>query len=177
MKPFDTIRAAERPEATSERVVHSCAVAWARAWLPGSLLASALLLLLATACGCGPSRPATLPAGGIVTLGGQPLADADVTFTPASGRPATARTDASGAYRLGTFGPADGALPGPCTVTVRKEVPKDGRQDGPYVEYVNVVPATYADPRQSPLKADVTAAGPNDFRFDLDASMRPPKQK
>jgi hypothetical protein len=175
MKPVDPIRAAKRPEAAAETAAATWAVRRPSGSLRGSLLASTLLVLLVSVWGCGPSRPATLPAGGVVTLDGQPLADADVTFTPASGRPATARTDATGGFRLGTFGPADGVLPGACTVTVRKEVPKDGRQDGPYVEYVNVVPAAYADPRQSPLKADVTAAGPNDFRFDLDASLRPPK--
>lgn len=70
------------------------------------------LLLLALAGGCG-GGGAVAPVSGRVTLGGQPLADAVVTFQPIREQDAAAqvvggsvgRTDASGRYELRLVAP------------------------------------------------------------------------
>ena len=91
------------------RFVRAFVVAISRSPLPAAMI----MLIVALEAGCGPSRPALLPAEGLVTLDGKPLADAAVAFQPkAGGRPASARTDASGRFKVGTYTPRDGALPG-----------------------------------------------------------------
>lgn len=84
-------------------------------WLVSVVLATVALI------GCGPSRPATAPVEGTVTLDGQPLAGASVTFTPsAGGRPGMGTTDSSGKFTLMTYEAGDGAVIGQHKVTVIK---------------------------------------------------------
>jgi len=65
---------------------------------------SIALFGLAGLCGCGGGGGASIPALGTVTgkvtVGGQPLANAVVTFTPASGRPSAGTTGSDGTYKL-----------------------------------------------------------------------------
>jgi hypothetical protein len=78
---------------------------------------AALALLAALAAGgCGGK---TAKVQGVVTLDGKPLPGATVTFIPAgSGRPAGGRSESDGSFRLTTFRPEDGALPGEYKVIV-----------------------------------------------------------
>jgi len=126
------------------------------------------MFLLATAAGCGPSRPGLLPAEGVVTLDGKPLAEASVVFQPAAGgRPATGVTDADGRFKVGTFRPRDGALPGTHVVTVARSEgtsPSDMRW---------ISPKVYSLADQSGLSATV-APGSTKFIFDL-SSQQPKK--
>lgn len=70
--------------------------------------ATALPVLL---CGCGPSRPTTVPVSGTVLLDGEPVESAAVIFSSVEGgRPATGITDAQGRFRLRTFDGNDGVL-------------------------------------------------------------------
>jgi hypothetical protein len=81
------------------------------------MLAAALWL-----AGCpGSGRPATAPVRGRVTLAGQPIAGATVTFL-CSGAPrlAVGTTDEQGNYRLTTYEPNDGAVIGTHVVTVKQ---------------------------------------------------------
>ena len=128
-----------------------------------SWLGLALLLIV----GCGRGTPLTMPVKGIVTFQGSPLAEADVAFTPKGGRPASGRTDAAGRFTLTTFRTNDGALIGQHTVTVCKHVKKDPNATGAYFDYVQVTPEKFGRPNESPLRADVTASGPNEFTFDI----------
>lgn len=78
------------------------------------------VLLLAAGCGSGLD---TAPVSGTITLNGQPLANASVTFTPAAtGLEAPAsngRTDASGNYTLQVTVTGDkGAVKGMHTVRI-----------------------------------------------------------
>ena len=127
-----------------------------------------MMLLVATAAGCGPSRPALLPAEGVVTLDGKPLAEASVIFQPtAGGRPAAGVTDAEGRFKLGTFSPRDGAVPGAHVVTVARSEgtsPSDTRW---------ISPKVYSLADQSGLSATV-ASGSTKFTFDL-SSQQPKK--
>lgn len=142
----------------------------------GGLLLSACCLVLA---GCKPipeHQKGTVPVKGVVTLGGAPVAGATVTFLAAKeGRSASAITDAQGLYALTTFRRGDGALPGDYKVIVMKfEVVTGGQTGKKYVpveqtpEPKNQLPARYAQPGKSGLKATVTAdAKANVFDFSL----------
>jgi hypothetical protein len=88
------------------------------------LVWSALLLALPLA-GCGKGGPKAVPVSGRVTLDGQPLANAVVTFTPSSPDPnvkpipeATGRTDAQGNYTLQLDNRHHGCVPGSHRVRV-----------------------------------------------------------
>ena len=126
-------------------------------------LGLALLLI----SGCGRGTPLTMPVKGTVTFQGSPLAEADVAFTPTGGRPATGRTDTAGQFTLTTFKTNDGAMIGQHTVTVCKHVKKDPNATGVYFDYVQVTPEKFSRPNESPLRAEVTASGPNEFTFDI----------
>jgi hypothetical protein len=78
------------------------------------------LLLALVSAGCG--KPGPVKVRGTVTLDGNPLPGATVTFVPRhGGRPASAVTLADGTFKLTTFNTGDGALPGEYKVTVRFE--------------------------------------------------------
>lgn len=80
------------------------------------------VLLGVSAIGCGNSdRPALANASGKVTLDGQPVAQATVTFYPvAGGRPSAAITDSQGQYTMNSFDDARGAIVGDHNVSVMK---------------------------------------------------------
>lgn len=79
-----------------------------------------LLISLSAAflAGCSDGRPVRVPVSGKVLIDGKPLATGSVRFIPASGRPATGALAADGSFKLGTFDPGDGAIPGEHTITV-----------------------------------------------------------
>jgi len=108
-----------------------------------------------------------MPVKGTVTFQGSPLAEADVAFTPEGGRPASGRTDAAGQFALTTFKTNDRAMIGQHIVTVCKHVKKDPNATGAYFDYAQVTPETFSRPSESPLRAEVTASGPNEFTFDI----------
>lgn len=132
---------------------------------------------LALACvGCGQAtvgRAATAPAAGVVTLAGQPLADVNVTFTPAAGRPATGRTDATGRFTLSTFVAGDGAIPGVHRVTLSLpaiDVPMPGTPEAAaYVPAKPAYPERYGGLDTTDLEVEIPAAGTRDLRLELTA--------
>ncbi len=89
-------------------------------------LASLLLLLLCIETGCGGAKFA--PVEGVITLDGQPLEDATVTFTPMGSvgneiQQSFGRTDASGKYSLELLsGKQSGALIGNHNVGIAKNI-------------------------------------------------------
>lgn len=126
-------------------------------------LGLALILIV----GCGRGTPLMMPVEGTVTFQGSPLAEADVAFTPTGGRPASGRTDTAGRFSLTTFKTNDGAMIGQHVVTVCKHVKKDPNATGAYFDYMQVTPEKFGRPSESPLRAEVTASGPNEFTFDI----------
>jgi len=126
-----------------------------------------------------PTKPVTVS----VTYKGAPVADATVTFISEEGEPSAAygTTDASGTAKLKTYEEGDGAVLGKQKVTINKEqitgtqpvasqespdyVPPVGSTPPPQVKHL--IPAKYSAPDSSPLTADVTSSGPNEFRFEL----------
>jgi hypothetical protein len=153
------------------------------------------LLLLATSCsllGCSRSdRPATFPVHGTATYRGKPVARASVAFLAAGApRMAVGVTDERGTFRLTTFDPDDGAIPGTHVVTVRKLAPQagpsytasgDGNIDSAAIERAmqetahrleqaesagSGLPAKYADHNTSDLRREVVE-GDNEFAIEL----------
>jgi hypothetical protein len=137
------------------------------------LLPFAFCLVLAlTAPGC--SKEGLVKVRGVVTLDGEPLVGAIVTFLPEGdgGRMAHGQTGAGGVFQLTTFKPQDGAMPGAYKVTVQyhegvetspatnqravfQEIAKGQKTKPPRY----VVPAKYSDPGQTPLRQQIPPAG------------------
>ena len=98
----------------------------------GLLLITACVLSLASGCSRGRQYPPTHSVSGVVTIDGQPIADAIVSFLPDDGQnPANGSTDASGRYELTSFTRGDGAMEGSFRVTIVK-YEKEG-EDKPVV--------------------------------------------
>ena len=119
------------------------------------------------ASGCSNSNAASV--SGTVTLDGQPLAGANVSFYPdgGSGAPANGQTDAQGRYSLST-GTDVGLAPGKyvAVVVATKEPPQPYDATGAEIPPIPITPAKYADTAKSDLKVDVKA-GKNDVPLAL----------
>src|SRR5262249_45912258 len=91
------------------------------------------LVLFGTASGCGTKRSNLIKVSGVVTLEGEPLSGAKVTYYPASGdAPSLGVTNKAGRFELTTFDMKtretnDGALPGEYKVTVEMQPAPAGR--------------------------------------------------
>jgi hypothetical protein len=119
--------------------------------------------------GCGRSGPALIPVTGKVIKAGKGVAGAGVLFTPDSGRPAEAITEADGSFVLRTYEPGDGALPGTHKVTVhlKKMVTVAANADGLESGFVDmtleanqpkeqwIVPQKYSELDSTDLKVEV----------------------
>src|SRR5947209_14577793 len=91
---------------------------------PGNLAVSILVTVGIVLAGCSnSSRLPTYPVTGTVTMQGQPVAGAAITFVPTGkeGEAASAITDAAGKYALTTWRAGDGARPGQYRVKVSKQ--------------------------------------------------------
>ena len=121
-------------------------------------------LLLFVAC---EQRPDVAPVSGVVTFEGEPVVDAEVTFHPANGRPASGKTDSQGEFTLTTFDGKPGALLGQHRVTIVKHEPVPGQASGPYQQFHNVLPPIFASSRDSPLTANIEPKSDNRCQFEL----------
>lgn len=144
--------------------------------------------IVCASVGCNSAAPGlkTEEVEGLVTLDGEPVADATVTFTPVvegSGAMATGTTDATGKYRLTALAAGytpqagSGTLPGEYNVGVVKikppEIPtsteaakpKEGQRPmNSAITYM--VPQKYENPTGSGIKATVKE-GKNDIPIVL----------
>lgn len=157
----------------------ACARELARAKQGGPAAACLGLLLIAGGCGRGEGGPPLVPAEGVVTLDGKPLANADVMFIPQEGTPGQAlfgRTDAEGRFRVGTpDGKRQGAAVGRYKVTIQKLVKPDGSDfipdpnAGPMDTggFRELLPPRYANEAETQLTADVPPEGSRELRFAL----------
>jgi hypothetical protein len=144
-------------------------------------LAAALIPVLLASAGCGgeSSLPTLTPVEGVVTLGGQPLPHALITFNPTkSGLPAnsagTAVTDEAGKFTLTTAG-KPGAVPGEHVVTVVDGPPPDaarGEDDQAKLTQFHAglknrpIPAKYSAMSKSDYKVTVKT-DQKDYTIDL----------
>ena len=134
-----------------------------------------MTLLAVVLAGCGGRRVS--PVQGVVTLDGEPVAGATVSFLPdgEGGRPATGFTAADGTFRLTTYQTDDGALAGDYRVLVQKgEAAKDEteaeqsaleRAKAKYEEKAvqrkrkPSLPSRYAGFKTTPLRCTVPVTG------------------
>jgi len=142
----------------------------------GRRLALAVLCPVALAWGCGkPVDPSLVPVSGTVTVDGQPLANATVTFIPKDGTPGfggTGKTDVTGKYTLaGSRDNVPGIPPGEYRVAISKRLMPDGSEvpandnTPPMMSPAREsLPVGYSNPATTQLTATVKAGGgPIDF--------------
>lgn len=144
-------------------------------------------------CGGGNDFADTVVVSGIVTMDGDPVPDARVTFIATgkgSGRGANGVTDKDGKYQLTTFNTNDGAMPGVYAITITQQDANDsddsdlsdGEASGAAyeaemdnagsdagMEIESKLPKKYADVATSGLERTVAESGKNEFNFELTA--------
>jgi len=131
---------------------------------------SALCLSLSGCGGSGSDQPDLGLVRGAVSLNGEPLAKASITFVPDSGRPATAKTDEDGNYELIYIRNTPGCKTGHNKVVISTFTEaEDGAEEGDDAEIEiksvkETIPARYNT--KTKLEADVKA-GENTFDFPL----------
>ena len=151
------------------------------------LLSVALCLhVLFVLSGCGRSGlPGLAPAAGIVTLNGEPVEGAVISFAPTSGtRSATAVSDASGKFVVTTLDYGDGIQPGEYQVIVTKKTGSSGntssspekdkdrrvnRQDGRLI--VNHLPLKYENRETSGLAVSISSRGNKNIALELEGAV------
>lgn len=132
-----------------------------------SLVVIGLVLL----AGCGPQSeglPDLAPVTGTVTMDGEPLPNASVTFEASGGATAYATTDADGKYELNYIRSNKGAGIGKNTVriaTATDAPPSPGWRDP--------IPRIYNE--RTTLEAEVVKGQENIFNFDLES--KPARRK
>lgn len=133
------------------------------AWLCGPQSRWFLLLgMLLCLAGCNkPEHPDVGRVSGVVTLDGQPLAEATIMFQPAEGRASVATTDSAGKYSMTYLDGVPGAKLGTHTVIIRTEIP--GEDGQPPIAKEKLPKRYHAD---SELTAEVQP-GNNTFDFAL----------
>jgi hypothetical protein len=136
-------------------------------------VAAAVGLLIGAISGCAESsieRPKTFPVGGKVTYKGQPVPKGTVTFQPDDGQAAVGEIQADGSYRLTTFAPGDGALPGHHRVFVIANTADPSKMPGSSPGWTppkDLVPKKYNTAKTSGLEATVSQ-DKKDIDFNLD---------
>ena len=133
-----------------------------------SLTTIVLLSLFLTGCGDGKPRP--VPVSGTIQFQGQPLAQGDVIFVPATrdaGQMARGTISADGSYELSTPNLGHGALPGDYKVTVFSH---DGMREIPGMVAPAVgpslIPIRFNDASTTDLEATVGEEG-GEINLDL----------
>jgi hypothetical protein len=125
-----------------------------------------MLICAGIACGCGSSQPQNVgKVSGKVTLEGQPLAGAVVTFSPvtAGGSSALGRTDDSGQFSLSYAQGIEGAEIGENRVSISTYDEGDPDGDPPRPKVLEKVPLKYNV--RTELVRDVK---PEDNTFDFE---------
>lgn len=123
----------------------------------------AVCLMLVGLAGCskkGEDFPDLFPASGTVTLDGQPLTGAQLSFEPEVGPSSFATTDDKGNYEVFYQVGVKGAVTGTHTVRITKST-----SDDPADLSGETVPPKYN--RNSELTVTVAADGENTFDFAL----------
>lgn len=131
-------------------------------------LSFALALLVALGCGkeTVDGRPTPVAVSGTVFYKQQPSVGAKVMFAPQDHQyAAVGQTDSNGRFKLQTFEPADGAVPGKFKIAVTKfeviDLPNGGIKENFFL------PGKYRDPAKSGLTAVVPPEGTDALKFEL----------
>lgn len=143
----------------------------------GSVVAAGAIVaaLVAAVAGCGRGESNVARVGGTVTLGGEPLADAVVTFQPTGAPPSRGITDAAGKYSLRYTREIMGARIGPHVVSITTHRVANDDADPPRPAVPERVPWNFRGD-DSELRASV-ATGDNTIDFRLESGpLEPPRQ-
>jgi len=136
------------------------------------------VLFMVAIAGCSPKGLRVEYVEGIVTLDGDPVSEATVTFLPKVETPpmemATGTTDANGAYKLSsvTGKATSGAVAGEYKVLVTKSTVDAGAGEveygavRPLAKYTHLLPAPYRDPQKTPITVTVKK-GKNTIPLEL----------
>lgn len=123
--------------------------------------------------GCGGSdRADTVAVTGVVTVDGNPIENASVTFTPEAGRSATGTTDSEGKFKLTTYESDDGAIVGKHQISIAfspssDDVPSNDPAEMKKAKNKNPIPEKYGSASTSGLAEEVKASGENHFELKL----------
>jgi len=135
------------------------------------VLTAVLLTGLGIVGGCGRSKgPEMGDVEGTVTLNGDPLPNAQVSFEPVgTGSPSTAMTNEDGYYKLKYNINKDGAIVGEHIVRIRTGVPRLDEETDKEIKPEEKVPARYnANAEDNPAEMKkIVSSGSQTIDFDL----------
>ena len=151
-----------------------------------------ILILSLCVCilgGCSATSVDVAQVSGVVTLDGEPVANARVMFYPVAGGPrsSNATTNEKGEFKASTFGVYDGALIGHHAVTVSKVDeaafpkidPNEGYSGKAYEQMMSpsalkknakpkmILPEKYSKKETSGIEVDVVKGEKNNFPLNL----------
>jgi len=136
-----------------------------------------LLFTVVAVVGCGggdEDLPGVVPVSGKVTLNGEPLKGASVTFM-GPGRPCYGATGEDGAYTIKDLNGREGCPVGKYKVIISKYAMPDGSPlaEGPEAgaQGVEHLPPKYSSDQKTTLSADVPEGGKT-FDFALEAKKK-----
>lgn len=135
-----------------------------------------IVAIVLVGCSGGGDTPELANVSGKVTLDGDPLPNATLTFTPLGkkgGRPSVAVTDDGGNYELKYSAAHAGATPGKYRVQITTATTKTD-ESGNDVDVPETLPAKYN--ANSELEKDVEP-GSNTINFELDSKGKVYKEK
>lgn len=141
-----------------------------------SVTASCLLALgmFVTISGCSDVKlEKAVPVAGVLKYQGKPLEGYRITFQPVDKerQGATAETDSSGAFKMGTNKPGDGAAVGKHKVGVsfiaQIAEGEPGKEVFKTLTPKFKVPAKFEDPNTSGVEVDIPAAGNTSLEIEL----------
>jgi len=132
-----------------------------------------VVAVLVTAVGCGEERFKIVPVSGVVTIDGEPIAEAYVNFQPQTtgedglaGMGSFGRTDSAGRYELMTIKREPGAVVSSHRVKIQTQLSKDA-SDGSrkIVVRKEMLPTRYHS--ESELTFEVPLGGTDQANFEL----------
>jgi hypothetical protein len=141
-----------------------------------------LIVAFAAPLGCSAKSPGPAVEG-VVTLDGQPLANANVQFIPQGetlGQAGFGKTDDAGRFLIGPAGSKQrGTAPGEYKIVISKYVKPDGSdyipkpdEDPMLGNYKELLPPAYSDPSRSALTANVPDGGTKNLEFKLNSKQK-----
>jgi len=149
------------------------------------LIIGAWSLVLAAGCQPAAKGPPLVPAEGVVTLDGKPLANANVMLQPKGetrgDKAFYGKTDAAGKFAVTSAdGKQKGAAVGNYLVVIGKLVKPDGSDFTPDPNsgpedtggFKQLLPPAYSDEAKSVLTADVPDGGTKNLEFKLNSKQK-----
>lgn len=151
------------------------------------LLSGALAVLCCAAlcCGCGEKKPKGLPkltpVSVTITQGGAPLAEAVVSFYPATESnkqwACGGTTDAQGVLKVMTLGKYEGMVPDTYKVTVMKTLIENPqlKEDDPPGQFFHLVDKKYMLENTTDLTITVTTDKDQSYTLDVGEAVKIPQ--